>query len=195
LEDALQMRTLYVENDLISAEVQQFFQDGSIGLHTRHKYGKLERGVFAAVSPALIKRTKTHFHTLPCGVDVILGLNGYCWITDRIETLEEHDVGGEDELFSSSPRTSTTTTTTTSVISEETLCARFSLLTPELREKIARVRNALICLHRRFISIHPSTIMDVYKASLKYAVKEMLRPELLEELTHTAHQRSQFVDI
>ena len=34
-EDQLQMRDLYVEGDLISAEVQQFYGDGALSLHTR----------------------------------------------------------------------------------------------------------------------------------------------------------------
>jgi exosome complex component RRP4 len=179
-EDALQMRSLYMENDLISAEVQQFFQDGSIGLHTRHKYGKLERGVFVAVSPALIKRTKTHFHSLTCGVDVILGVNGYCWITDRFDTQEEREFVQEIEM-STSPHTSELNTQKSPRPS----------VTPELRAKIARVRNCLVCLNRRFIAIYPTTILEVYKTSLKYAVKEMLRPDLLDELTRTALEHSQ----
>jgi hypothetical protein len=79
--------------------VQQFFSDGAIALHTRSlKYGKLEQvyssssattvsrsiatrfympfgaesaqGQFVAVPPALIKRGKTAFNVLPCGVEV-----------------------------------------------------------------------------------------------------------------------------
>ena len=36
------MRTLYTEGDLISAEVQSFYADGAVALHTRSlKYGKV----------------------------------------------------------------------------------------------------------------------------------------------------------
>jgi len=81
-EDALQMRNFFVENDLISAEVQQFYSDGSMSLHTRNlKYGKLENGQFISVQPALIKRCKSHFKTLSCGVDLILGNNGYIFLS------------------------------------------------------------------------------------------------------------------
>lgn len=41
VEDTLHMRQFFVENELIVAEVQQFFQDGGISLHTRNKYGKV----------------------------------------------------------------------------------------------------------------------------------------------------------
>eukprot|EP00884_Botryococcus_braunii_P009121 jgi/Botrbrau1/1820/Bobra.146_1s0018.1 len=44
-EDALAMRDLYREGDLLSAEVQAIYADGTVFLHTRStKYGKLEGG-------------------------------------------------------------------------------------------------------------------------------------------------------
>jgi hypothetical protein len=42
---------------------------------------QLENGILCVVPPSLMKRLKQHFVTLPCGVDVILGVNGYIWIT------------------------------------------------------------------------------------------------------------------
>ena len=40
--DELQMRTFFEEGDLLVAEVQAFFQDGAMSLHTRSlKYGKV----------------------------------------------------------------------------------------------------------------------------------------------------------
>jgi exosome complex component RRP4 len=40
--DELQMRTFFAESDMLVAEVQQFFHDGAISLHTRSlKYGKV----------------------------------------------------------------------------------------------------------------------------------------------------------
>ena len=63
--------------------MQQTYQDGSVSLQVRNfeKYGKLRYGQFIAIPHALIKRSKHHFHTLPCGIDVILGLNGYVWLS------------------------------------------------------------------------------------------------------------------
>jgi len=60
VQDQLQMRSLYVENDMISAECQQI-QSDAISLHTRLKYGKLSYGLCVTVCPTLIRRTKTHF--------------------------------------------------------------------------------------------------------------------------------------
>ena len=76
-EDELAMRRYLKEGDLVSAEVQQLYGDGSASLHTRSlKYGKLGQGTMVRVSPSLVKRRKTHFHRLPCGVSAILGNNG-----------------------------------------------------------------------------------------------------------------------
>jgi exosome complex component RRP4 len=151
--DVLLMRSYFAENDLISAEVQQFYSDGSISIHTRSlKYGKLEGGQFLAVRPVLMKRQKSSFHTLPCGVDVILGINGYIWL---------------------SPPKDVPSTETAAVV----------------REKIARVRNAIEALSRQFIPIYPLTIMDTYEAGLAYPAKDMMKPELAEKLTARAQQR------
>jgi len=43
-------------------------------------------------------RCKTHFTTLSNGVEVILGLNGYIWVSKR-SLKQEEDVGSE-ELYS-----------------------------------------------------------------------------------------------
>merc|ERR1712212_1331899 len=81
-EDELSMRKYLQEGDLISAEVQNIYHDGSLSLHTRSlKYGKLGQGCLLKVSPSLIKRRKTHFHQLPCGASIILGNNGFIWIS------------------------------------------------------------------------------------------------------------------
>lgn len=45
------------------------------------------------VPPILIRRLKTHFFALPCGVDIILGVNGYIWVSKHVK---EHEQVGED---------------------------------------------------------------------------------------------------
>ncbi|PKI82690.1 Exosome complex component rrp4 [Malassezia vespertilionis] len=87
--DELQMRLFFQEGDLLVAEVQGVFQDGSVGLHTRSlRYGKLRNGTLAVVPPVLVRRHKSHFITLAQmpgnGVDVVLGLNGLIWVAKHI---------------------------------------------------------------------------------------------------------------
>jgi exosome complex component RRP4 len=53
----------------------------------------LRNGQLAAIHPILVRRLKSHFITLPCGVDLILGLNGYIWISKHLKEAEQE--GGE----------------------------------------------------------------------------------------------------
>lgn len=84
-EDALQMRLILKENDLISAEVQRVLSDKSAALHTRsHRYGKLGFGIMIDVTAGLVPRRKHHFHSInDLGLDIILGLNGKVWIAPQ----------------------------------------------------------------------------------------------------------------
>ena len=66
--------------------MQQFFGDGACNLHTRSlKYGKLRNGFLVTVPSALIKRSKSHFISLPGNVDVLLGMNGNIWVSMHVD--------------------------------------------------------------------------------------------------------------
>ncbi|GAA6028528.1 hypothetical protein JCM8097_007265 [Rhodosporidiobolus ruineniae] len=98
--DELQMRVFFQEGDLLVAEVQAFFGDGAMSLHTRSlKYGKLKNGQLVTVPPSLVVRAKSHFHTLPphIGVDMIIGLNGYVWVSKTVKRETRAD--GEEVGF------------------------------------------------------------------------------------------------
>lgn len=64
---------------------------------------KLRNGSFVIVPPALVQRCKTHFHTLPCGVNLTLGLNGYIWVSKHTtQTVEELAIySNENEVIKS----------------------------------------------------------------------------------------------
>mmetsp|Transcript_9142 Transcript_9142/g.15637 ORF Transcript_9142/g.15637 Transcript_9142/m.15637 type:complete len:214 (+) Transcript_9142:244-885(+) len=175
-EDELNMRTLFQENDLISAEVQQFYGDGTMALHTRsHKYGKLEGGVLVKVPPLLIKRSKQHFHSLPCGVDVILANNGYCWVAPARPPLPSTLC--TDSLPSSSPPPSASP-----------MDVSVRVTSAEVREKVARVRNAIEVLGRACMAISAPSVMLVYSESLQasLAPHAMLHPNNLRAVTALA---------
>ncbi len=99
-EDSLQMRAFFAEGDLLSAEVQAVHHDGSVSLHTRStKYGKLVSGQLLCVPQALIKRCKQHFLDLQADVSIILGNNGYIWLSRTLtaEEAKEKDVRDKEE--------------------------------------------------------------------------------------------------
>ncbi|KAJ6440407.1 exoribonuclease [Purpureocillium lavendulum] len=93
--DELQIRSFFAEGDLVVAEVQQLHQDGAASLHTRSlKYGKLRNGVFVGVSGTGggggVVRSKRQVWTVDAAngaakVDVLLGVNGYIWISRHVE--------------------------------------------------------------------------------------------------------------
>jgi len=193
------MREFFSENDLISvrafcfsislslsgssiffshqAEVQKVKGDGALSLHTRNlKYGKLENGQFVRVPCGLIKRSKQHFHSLDCGVDMILGNNGFVWIT------------------STPPRASFDSDVSKTVSAEEQeealkKAAAARVISADDRENICRVRNSILALAEVHVAISRETIMSVYEESFSQglAAKDLiLRPELLQRITHIA---------
>lgn len=58
---------------------------------------QLRNGLLVIVPPSLIVRLKSHFHTLPFGVDLIIGLNGYIWVSKTIAKVIKAD--GEEAGF------------------------------------------------------------------------------------------------
>ncbi|KAI0406526.1 hypothetical protein F4802DRAFT_102331 [Xylaria palmicola] len=99
--DELQIRTFFSEGELLVAEVQQLYSDGGAVLHTRSlKYGKLRNGLFVAVSGTGggggVVRARRQAFAMDVGgasgaaddadkIDVILGVNGYIWISKHVE--------------------------------------------------------------------------------------------------------------
>lgn len=166
-EDEQMMRKHLQEGDLISAEVQNVFSDGSLSLHTRSlKYGKLSQGTLIKVFPSLIKRRKNHFHNLPCAVSVIIGNNGYIWISphksdilmegnkDAIENYEIQPVGKSE------------------------------------RETMARVKNCILALVASKMMLDDTSIMFAFEESLKYDnVKELLDPEAMLDVAFLTQHR------
>lgn len=111
------MREIFTEGDLIAAAVQEVKHDGSIMLQirntevggadgnknnnnnndksmtTRSKYGRLSHGQLVSIPSSLIKRQPVHFQSLEgIGVDVILGMNGFVWVTQPLDrNIEDTD--------------------------------------------------------------------------------------------------------
>jgi exosome complex component RRP4 len=98
--DELNIRTFFSEGDLVVAEVQSLHQDNTASLHTRSlKYGKLRNGLFSSLSGAGgggvlsrrggVVRSKRQTFTLNTEageIDVVLGVNGYIFISSHPKT-------------------------------------------------------------------------------------------------------------
>jgi exosome complex component RRP4 len=160
-DDELNMRAFFREGDLVSAEVQELRSDGGIALHTRSlRYGLLDCGQFVAVQASLVKRAKKHFHVLSCGVHIILGNNGYIFLSILSPGTTDETEG------------------------PDSLALQRADPSAEERSSIARVRNAIVALDLEFVAISPETIMDVYNVCVErgIAIAHMLRPDVIRSI-------------
>ena len=203
-EDALAMRSLFKEGDLLTCEVQQVQREGTLILHTRSlRYGKLDNGVLVTVPPSLVGRRKNHFVTLKGltrkdgndnmdtgeeeeggegDVDVYLGLNGGIWIQRTVPSEWENAIRADDQ-DDRAPLAETL-----QKLRHRHATTRVSR---SMRETIARVRNSIECLRLVHCEITPDSIEIVAKASLEEGVRvaDMLLPEWVVKLTAgTRHQ-------
>lgn len=158
--DQFAMREYLKEGDLISAEVQNVHQDGSLSLHTRSlRYGKLGQGVLLKVAPSLVKRQKNHLIHLNAQysqVNIILGNNGFVWISPPVSKENTGDGGFELDK---------------------------SLVSIEDREVMCRVRNVITnCLAPHSVYLYDTSVQYAYEASLDYEPKDILKEEVAEEI-------------
>ena len=112
-------------------------------------------------------RSRSHFHALPfADIDVILGINGYCWIFKRPPYLP--DETPPEKLYSNENEP----------------------ISPLEREVIARVGNLISVLASRLIPIGFNALLEAYDVSLQWpAVKQLLLPETADVLVTETLQR------
>ncbi|EJP66239.1 Exosome complex component rrp4 [Beauveria bassiana] len=164
--DELQIRSFFSEGDLVVAEVQQLHQDGAASLHTRSlKYGKLRNGVFASVSGtgggAGVVRAKRQAWTMEpvegAGaahkMDVLLGVNGYIWISRHVEGDAAAEAAGVNRM-------------------EETVSSKVyssqndPVDVPTMRE-IARVRSVILALVENGLRVDEDTVTRGYHEAVE----------------------------
>lgn len=158
--DELQIRTFFGEGDLLVAEVQSLRQDGSASLHTRSlKYGKLRNGVFMSVSGTgggggvvRARRQVWTIDTVNGGgkVDVILGVNGYIWVSKHVEVA-----GGDTAI-----------TRMEESISSTVYSSQNDGIAPETRREIARLRGVINLLVEEGLRVDEDMVMKGYEAAV-----------------------------
>ncbi|WPH01269.1 Hypothetical protein R9X50_00410700 [Acrodontium crateriforme] len=158
--DELNIRSFFGEGELLVAEVQSLFQDGSASLHTRSlKYGKLRNGYFMAVSGmgggSGVVRAKRQIFTMQTArggeVDVLLGVNGYIWIAKHVE--EEQETVGINRL-------------------EETASAKMyssqnDEISLETRREISKIAGCIRALVDGGVKVEEERIRWAYDANLE----------------------------
>ncbi|CAG9460420.1 unnamed protein product [Pedinophyceae sp. YPF-701] len=157
IEDELAMRTILREGDLVSAEVQSAFRDGTIALQTRSKkFGLLVGGQLVHIPPALAKPQKTHITSIgaPASVDVVQGLNGTIFVAPH---RPQDDDDEEEDMAFRRPAPAATA---------------------EEHERVARTCAAVAALALAGVMVHPAPILAAYSASVDQgvAVPDMTQP-------------------
>jgi exosome complex component RRP4 len=169
--DELNIRTFFTEGDLLVAEVQSVHQDGSASLHTRSlKYGKLRNGYFLAVAGAGgggtgrkggVARSRRQVFTVNTGrgggeVDVVLGVNGYIWISKHVEAAKEVGINRLEET-----------------VSKEVYSSQNDEIPVETRREIARVAGCVKALVEAGKRVDEEMIVRAYDTSLELEEDEM----------------------
>ncbi|KAL4517171.1 hypothetical protein Ndes2437B_g06779 [Nannochloris sp. 'desiccata'] len=169
-EDELNMRSVFKEGDLVSAEVQAIHHDGTVMLHTRSsKYGLLSQGRVVRVPAELVRRQRHHFQQLEnVDVDIILGCNGLVWITHHV--LDEQEQQQEQQKLNDGDL--------------DNLKKERPEPNAQQRQAVARVAQSVIALAQLGLVLQGNTISRVVHLSLERHVepKSILEPEFLSEI-------------
>ncbi|KAL1310644.1 hypothetical protein AAFC00_000912 [Neodothiora populina] len=160
--DELNIRTFFEEGELVVAEVQSLFQDGSASLHTRSlRYGKLRNGYFITVSGTGggggVVRSKRQIFTIQTAgrggeVDVILGVNGYIWISKHVEPEKD--------------KTNVSITRIEDQVSASMYSSQNDDIGPDTRREIARVAGCVRALTENGVRVDEDMVRRAYDASL-----------------------------
>ena len=206
-EDQLNMRGVFAEGDLVSAEVHALLADGSLSLHARSlEYGRLENGQAVYVPSALVSRIAAHFFTLRAGVDVILGLNGVIWLAAASELDAEAAAraGPTAAGATRGPRGGAPCGSALNAAAEAAegghaeaveagkAAAAARDIDASTRLRIARAANSVSALAATGMAISPEAIMDVYDESerLGYAAYFGSDRGVLSVLVEAARRRA-----
>ncbi|QLG71967.1 hypothetical protein HG535_0C03200 [Zygotorulaspora mrakii] len=196
--DELQMRSFLKEGDLLNAEVQSLFQDGSASLHTRSlKYGKLRDGQFCEVPSSLIVRSKNQTHNLPGNVTVVLGVNGFIWLrkTSKMDSARDApSIGNASAAAKSGPTGAISLRSADDIsitrLEEESSWQIYSdendpSISNGIKKTICRYSNVIKALAFCEIGITQERIVNAYEASMVYSnVGSLIERDTMEAIGH-----------
>lgn len=196
--DELQMRSFLKEGDLLNAEVQSVFHDGSAALHTRSlRYGKLRNGIFVSIPSNLIIRAKNYAHDLPGGVSVIFGVNGYCWLyktkldnspgvgpKSSLERKFEAGVKMDAVNSAFSPGMgSDAPNKLEEKASWDIYSDKNDSISATTKETISRYRNSLLALSNFNVAVNETRLAKAYEISLGYGdVSELVKSDIQKSI-------------
>ncbi|POS73862.1 exosome complex exonuclease Rrp4 [Diaporthe helianthi] len=169
--DELAIRSFFAEGDLLVAEVQQLYADGGAVLHTRSlRYGKLRNGVFLAVTGTGggggVVRSRRQVWTMEVGslqskIDVVLGVNGYVWISKHVEDQSLAAGGGSAG--------SVGVTNMEESVSQAVYSSQNDYIEVEVMREITRVRGVITALVENGLRVDEDMIVRGYHEAVEMA--------------------------
>lgn len=169
--DELAIRSFFAEGDLLVAEVQQLYADGGAVLHTRSlRYGKLRNGVFLAVTGTGggggVVRSRRQVWTMEVGalqskVDVVLGVNGYVWISKHVEDQSLAAGGGSAGGVG--------VTNMEESVSQAVYSSQNDYIEVEVMREITRVRGVITALVENGLRVDEDMIVRGYQEAVEMA--------------------------
>lgn len=169
--DELAIRSFFAEGDLLVAEVQQLYADGGAVLHTRSlRYGKLRNGVFLAVTGTGggggVVRSRRQVWTMEVGalqskIDVVLGVNGYVWISKHVEDQSLAAGGGSAGGVG--------VTNMEESVSQAVYSSQNDYIEIEAMREITRVRGVITALVENGLRVDEDMIVKGYHEAVEMA--------------------------
>lgn len=169
--DELAIRSFFAEGDLLVAEVQQLYADGGAVLHTRSlRYGKLRNGVFLAVAGTGggggVVRSRRQVWTMEVGalqskIDVVLGVNGYVWISKHVEDQSLAAGGGSAGGVG--------VTNMEESVSQAVYSSQNDYIEVEVMREITRVRGIITALVENGLRVDEDMIIRGYQEAVEMA--------------------------
>lgn len=174
--DELAIRSFFAEGDLLVAEVQQIYPDGGAVLHTRSlKYGKLRNGAFLAVSGTGggggVVRSRRQVWTMEIGtmgsgggdgaakIDVVLGVNGYVWISKHVE----------DQSLAAAAAGGVGITNMEESVSQAVYSSQNDFIEVEVMREITRVRGVITALVENGLRVDEDMVIKGYSEAVEMA--------------------------
>ena len=178
------MRAYFQEGDVLVAEVQAVgSSDGTASLHARSlRYGKLRNGVFWSVSGVGggggggVVRARRQVFSVNAGmggsgsggVDVILGVNGYIWVSKHVEGGEERGKGGG---------VSVSVSNLDDAVGREIYSSQNDEIDEGTRREIGRVGECIKVLSEGGIRVDEDSVVKAYEVSVDYDMGRMEEEE------------------
>ena len=112
----------------------------------------------------MVRRLKSHFLTLPCGVDLILGLNGYIWISKHVKENEQGEEGFDAEaVYSNVNDVCGVNSLTIFLIVDH----GYQEIDVSTRSAISRVTNIIQVLSSHFVPLSDTVLLEAYEWTLE----------------------------